>query len=217
MPCGVLRPSLLAFIQKRYPAVTAESCISKDVLPALKADFVEDALSEELGEITELEREVIDSLREHEIISAGPGGKEEDAARTFGERLADHIAEFGGSWGFILTFGGFLILWVLVNTVVLTARPPDPYPFIFLNLLLSCLAAIQAPVIMMSQNRQETRDRQRAEQDYKVNLKAELEIRHLHEKVDHLLHHHSQRLLEIQQIQTDLLRQLVAEGKGGRL
>ena len=117
----------------------------------------------------------------------------------------------GGSWAFIIGFGLFLLMWVVVNTLVLATRPPDPYPFIFLNLILSCIAAFHAPVIMMSQNRQAARDRQQAEQDYKINLKAELEIRHLHEKMDHLLHHHSQRLLEIQQIQPDLLRQLVQQ------
>lgn len=209
VPCSALRPSLMAFIRKSHPQITDEDCIADDVLPGLKAKFVEDALATELGEITDLERDVIESLRQHEIVSASPEEAEAQAQRTFGERLADKIAEFGGSWAFILSFGGFLALWILCNTIVWAAHPPDPYPFIFLNLILSCIAAIQAPVIMMSQNRQETRDRQRAEQDYKVNLKAELEIRHLHEKVDHLLHHHSQRLLEIQQIQTDLLRQLV--------
>lgn len=208
--CSALRPSLFQFIQKRHPQITESDCVSTYELAALKADYVEDALSAELGEITDLERDVIQSLKAHEIVSTSPSDVEEESARTFGNRLADKIAEFGGSWAFILSFVGFLVLWLLVNTLVLTARPPDPYPFIFLNLILSCVAAIQAPVIMMSQNRQESRDRHRAEQDYKVNLKAELEIRHLHEKVDHLLHHHAQRLLEIQQIQTDLLRQLVA-------
>ena len=209
-PCNALRPALLEFIRKQHPQITEADYISTDLLPGLKAAYVEDTLSTELGEITDLERDVIESLREHEIISSGPAIDENDANRTLGERLSDRIAGFGGSWGFILSFGGFLMLWILFNTIVWTLRPPDPYPFIFLNLILSCVAAIQAPVIMMSQNRQELRDRRRAEQDYKINLKAELEIRHLHEKMDHLLHHHSQRLLEIQQIQTDLLRQLLA-------
>ncbi|HRX54164.1 MAG TPA: DUF1003 domain-containing protein, partial [Verrucomicrobiales bacterium] len=145
----------------------------------------------------------------HEIISANPEEADDLAHRTFGERVADQIARFGGSWHFILSFGAFLLLWLLANTLLWTLHPPDPYPFILLNLILSCIAALQAPVIMMSQNRQEARDRKRAEQDYQINLKAELEIRHLHEKVDHLLHDQSQRLLEIQQIQTELLRQLV--------
>ena len=209
--CNALRPALLEFIRKQHPQITEADFIRTELLPGLKAAYVEDTLSAELGEITDLERDVIESLREHEIISSGPTTDENDATRTLGERLSDRIAGFGGSWGFILSFGGFLMLWILFNTIVWTLRPPDPYPFIFLNLILSCVAAIQAPVIMMSQNRQELRDRRRAEQDYKINLKAELEIRHLHEKMDHLLHHHSQRLLEIQQIQTDLLRQLLAK------
>ena len=207
VPCSALRPLLLQFIRKAHPLIKDEDWIEKVTLAELKAAYVEDALSEELGEITDLEREVIESLREHEIVSASPA--ETDDERTIGERLSDRIAELGGSWAFIIGFGMFLMLWVVVNTLVLATRPPDPYPFIFLNLILSCIAALQAPVIMMSQNRQAARDRQQAEQDYTINLKAELEIRHLHEKMDHLLHHHSQRLLEIQQIQTDLLRQLV--------
>ena len=209
VPCAALRPALLAFIRKSHPDLQDHDWISQEAMTNLKAQYVEYALEAELGEITDLERDVIDSLRAHELVSTHPGEGQDN--RTFGERLADRIAEFGGSWAFILSFMGFLLLWVILNTLILVTRPPDPYPFIFLNLLLSCLAALQAPVIMMSQNRQEARDRREAEQDYKINLKAELEIRHLHEKLDHLLLHHSQRLLEIQQIQTDLLRQLVSE------
>ena len=98
-----------------------------------------------------------------------------------------------------------------MNSIVLTLRPPDPYPFILLNLVLSCLAAIQAPIIMMSQNRQESKDRVRSQHDYQVNLKAELEIRHLHDKIDHLLSHQWDRLAQIQEIQLDLLSEI-----GGR-
>ncbi len=206
---GELRPSLLHFIQKRHPGLKPEDWISRAALPDLKAAYVEEALSEEIGELGELERNVIESLKAHEIISANPEEADDLGHRTFGERVADQIARFGGSWHFILSFGAFLLLWLLANTLLWTLHPPDPYPFILLNLILSCIAALQAPVIMMSQNRQEARDRKRAEQDYQINLKAELEIRHLHEKVDHLLHDQSQRLLEIQQIQTELLGQLV--------
>ena len=215
IPCSALRPSLLRFIQKHHPLVTADSFISLRLLPGLKAAFVEEALGEEVGEITDLERAVIASLREHEIISSRPADPGADGSRTFGERLSDGIASFGGSWRFIITFGVLLVLWILANTFLWAARPPDPYPFILLNLVLSCIAALQAPVIMMSQNRQESRDRQRAEQDYQINLKAELEIRHLHEKLDHLLHHHSERLLEIQSIQTELLRQIIEQRSQG--
>ena len=130
-----------------------------------------------------------------------------DQQLTLGERVADRVASFGGSWRFIGLFAAVLIIWMLVNSAVLQ-QPFDPFPFILLNLVLSCLAAIQAPVIMMSQNRQEERDRMRAENDYLVNLKAELEIRMLMLKVDSLLHHQWQRLLDIQEVQTELLEEM---------
>lgn len=128
---------------------------------------------------------------------------------SFGARLADGIASFGGSWAFIIVFGVFIMLWITVNVLALLWKPPDPYPFILLNLILSCLAALQAPVIMMSQNRQEAKDRLRSEHDYRVNLKAELEIRQLHEKIDHLLLHQWERLAEIQQVQIELLNEVI--------
>jgi uncharacterized membrane protein len=146
-------------------------------------------------------------LRQHEILSSDIG-KQFEKKLTFGERLSDRIASFGGSWRFIILFGAVLLLWIALNAVFLVNRGFDPYPFILLNLILSCLAAIQAPIIMMSQNRAEARDRLRAENDYKINLKAELEIRHLHEKIDHLLRRQYNRLFEIQQIQIELLEEL---------
>ncbi len=134
---------------------------------------------------------------------------------TFGQRLADKVAEFGGSWNFILIFLGILVVWIVANSIALMRKPFDPYPYILLNLVLSCLAAIQAPVIMMSQNRQEAKDRMRSEHDYQVNLKAEIEIRNLSQKLDHLLHQEWQRLLEIQEIQTDLMRELACAARTG--
>ena len=208
--CDALRPSLLDFIQQKHPALKDDDVIDAELLPALRAAYVEKALEDEMGELSELEREVIHSLEQHEILSENPEDEEAETPRTFGERLSDRIATFGGSWKFILSFMGFLALWILANSLFWRiSGPPDPYPYILLNLLLSCIAALQAPLIMMSQKRQESRDRHHAEQDYQINLKAELEIRHLHEKMDHLLHHHSTRLMEIQKIQTDLLHQLV--------
>ena len=133
---------------------------------------------------------------------------------TFGERLSDRMAEFGGSWKFLIIFCAVLIVWIATNGVLIARRAFDPYPFILLNLILSCLAAAQAPIIMMSQNRAEARDRLRAESDYKINLKAELEIRHLHEKLDHLLRRQYNRLFEIQQIQIELLEELGRKRKG---
>ncbi|HEX6013829.1 MAG TPA: DUF1003 domain-containing protein [Geminicoccaceae bacterium] len=128
---------------------------------------------------------------------------------TFGERLADRVAASGGSWRFILLFAVAMAAWMGLNSWLLASRAFDPFPYILLNLVLSCLAAVQAPVIMMSQNRQETRDRLRARNDYLVNLKAELEIRLLHEKLDHLLRHQWERLIEIQEIQVELMNELV--------
>jgi uncharacterized membrane protein len=114
-----------------------------------------------------------------------------------------------------MAFGAVLFVWIIINTIVLATRAFDPYPFILMNLILSCVAALQAPVIMMSQNRTEDRDRARAENDYKVNLKAELEIRHLHEKIDHLLRKQYNRLFEIQQIQIELLEELGQKRRSG--
>ena len=217
MPADALRPSLLQFIQKRHPQVTDEDYIGIDALNDERAAYVEDALTDEVGKISILEREVIESLREHEILSESPEEDEALLQRTFGERVADMIAQFGGSWRFILMFCGFLVLWIIANSVLwYQSAAPDPYPFILLNLILSCIAALQAPVIMMSQKRQETRDRHHALADYQINLKAELEIRHLHEKLDHLLRQHSERFLEIQEIQVQLLRQIVRTQLGNR-
>ncbi len=217
MPADALRPSLLKFIQKRHPHITEDDYIGIEALNDERAAYVEDSLSEGVGQISALEREVIESLREHEILSESPEEDEALLHRTFGERVSDIIAQFGGSWKFILSFCGFLVLWILANILLWRgSAAPDPYPFILLNLLLSCLAALQAPVIMMSQKRQEARDRQHARADYQINLKAELEIRHLHEKLDHLLRQHSERFLEIQEIQVHLLRQIVRTQLGQR-
>jgi len=203
----LVRPSLAEFIRKRVPQWEPKSFICFEDLGAFRKDYVKDVLEDEIGELSALDHEVVESLQQHEILSADIS-KQFERKLTFGERLSDRIAEFGGSWKFLILFGIVLGLWIIVNAVFLATRAFDPYPFILMNLILSCLAAIQAPIIMMSQNRSESRDRLRAENDYKVNLKAELEIRHLHEKLDHLLGRQYNRLFEIQQIQIELLEQL---------
>jgi uncharacterized membrane protein len=124
-----------------------------------------------------------------ELLRAGAArnlNEEEDEQMTFGEHIADRVASFGGSWTFIIIFGLFLFTWIVINSVVLRKGPFDPFPFILLNLFLSMTAAVQAPVIMMSQNRQSIKDRLRADLDYQVNLKSELEVAQLHRKLDHL-------------------------------
>jgi len=207
MIAELIRPSLLEFIKKKVPGLDSKAFICFEDLGNFRKDYVKEVLEDEIGELSVLDNEVIQSLEQHEILSADIS-RQFERKLTFGERLSDRIAEFGGSWKFIIMFGTVLIAWIVLNAVFLLNRGFDPYPFILLNLILSCLAAIQAPIIMMSQNRAEARDRLRAENDYKVNLKAELEIRHLHEKLDHLLSRQYNRLFEIQQIQIELLQEL---------
>jgi uncharacterized membrane protein len=215
VPAAVVRSSLMETIAKAHPGWSAEGFICAADLSRFRSDYVHALLQDERGELTSLERSVVESLARHETLSENVDA-EFERKLTIGQRLADQIAEFGGSWTFICSFGGFILVWVVINTVVLLARPFDPYPFILLNLFLSCLAALQAPIIMMSQNRQESRDRLRSENDYRVNLKAELEIRHLHEKLDHLLQHQWERLMEIQQIQIELMNELTTDKRKGR-
>jgi uncharacterized membrane protein len=204
-----LRPSISDTLRRRHPELTEESLLSVEAVNAARLEYVRNLLETQVGDLTKLDEEVVESLHKNEVLSERPLSETEEVQQlTFGQRLADKIADFGGSWTFISSFCVFLGLWIVINAGVLLARPFDPYPFILLNLMLSFLASLQAPVIMMSQNRQEARDRQHAEGDYKVNLKAELEIRHLHEKMDYLLHQHTTRLMEVQQIQIDLLRDL---------
>ena len=154
----------------------------------------------------ELEREVAESIAKADTLAENV---EEEFVenRTLGELLADYVASFGGSWAFIITFALVMAGWMGINLLIGGERAFDAYPFILLNLVLSTLAAIQAPIIMMSQKRQEAKDRLRSLNDYQVNLKAELEIRHLHEKLDYLITKQWQRLIDIQQLQLDLMQE----------
>ncbi|MCW8041175.1 MULTISPECIES: DUF1003 domain-containing protein [Acinetobacter] len=207
IPMGTVRKVITEEIAKDYPDWTVQDYICQADLTKYRMQYVQSILTSEEGEVSNLEYEVIHSMQQHDLISKNVENKL-DQRWSFGERLADKIATFGGSWAFLMCFGAFLVLWILVNTVAMVNHPADPYPFILLNLILSCLAAIQAPIIMMSQNRQEAKDRMRSENDYQVNLKAELEIRNLHEKIDHLLMHQWDRLAKIQEIQLDLLSEM---------
>ncbi|MBU0663728.1 MAG: DUF1003 domain-containing protein [Proteobacteria bacterium] len=206
----IIRKEIAAEILKTYPEWSSEKFICGVDLTNFRGLYVHSLLESEKGELSSLEHDVVRSLQEHELLSSNIDAEFEQKW-SFGERLADKIATFGGSWTFLIYFGVFLCLWIGMNSLVLLWRPLDPYPFIFLNLILSCLASIQAPIIMMSQNRQEAKDRIRSQHDYQVNLKAELEIRHLHEKVDHLLSHQWERLVQIQELQLELLSELSAK------
>ncbi len=213
LPAELVRNSVAETIRKSHPDFSPHGFICLTDLNHFRTEHVQDVLELEKGELSSLEEEVVRSLKEHEVLSRNIN-VEFDRELTFGERVADKVAEFGGSWRFIISFGLVLAVWILINSVALLREPFDPYPYILLNLVLSCLAALQAPVIMMSQNRQEAKDRLRGEHDYRVNLKAELEVRHLNAKFDLLLTHQWQRLLEIQQIQMEIMEEVAQ--KGGR-
>jgi uncharacterized membrane protein len=207
IPGIALRDAVAQQIAREHPDWSQEKFICRPDLNRYRGAYVHSLLESEKGELTSLENEVLSSLRNHETLSKNID-TEFEGEWTLGERLADRIATFGGSWIFLILFGLFLVVWISINSFILYTQPPDPYPYILLNLILSCLAAIQAPIIMMSQNRQEAKDRLRSEHDYQVNLKAELEIRHLHEKLDHLLSHQWERLAQIQEIQLELLAEI---------
>jgi uncharacterized membrane protein len=202
----VVRPSLYDRIKEAYPDLPAEGFVCDDDLDRFRSAYVAELLRSERGELTNLEKEVVESLAEHETLAENIEA-EFEGHRTFGERLSDHLANFGGSWSFLIFFAVVLVVWMAFNAAVAANDRFDPYPFILLNLVLSCLAAVQAPIIMMSQKRQEAKDRLRSENDYRVNLKAELEIRHLHEKIDHILTRQWERLAEIQQIQLEMMQE----------
>lgn len=178
------------------------SCVNE-----ARLQLIRNSLLAESSELTQLQELVLKSMADNTVATNQPG---EEVPESFGDRMADQVAAFGGSWKFILIFTAILFTWIVINSV-LAKSAFDPYPFILMNLILSTIAALQAPVIMMSQNRQEMKDRNRAECDYVVNLKSELELRLLHQKMDHLLYHHMQSLLELQDIQLDYLKRITDE------
>jgi uncharacterized membrane protein len=204
----IVQPNILGLIQSENPSFTVDSHLSISELNQFREKYLRTLLERERLAISGLEGAVLASIS-NETTLADKIEFEDNTTYTYGQRLADNVATFGGSWTFIIAFGVFLFIWIITNVFILVSRPFDPYPFIFLNLILSCIAALQAPVIMMSQNRQEEKDRTRAKKDYMINLKAELEIRMLHEKIDHLILHQQQDLLEIQNIQVDMLKDVL--------
>jgi len=207
VPCVMIRPGVLELIKQEHPKFSTDGYISKKEIKKYTKRYIENVIETEKGELSNLDKEVVKSLVNQESIVKNIDAQI-DKKITVGERISDRIASFGGSWSFIIIFASILVVWVGINSYILLAKPFDPYPFILLNLFLSCLAAIQAPIIMMSQNRKESKDRARSENDYKVNLKAELEIRHIHEKLDNLTLNQWERLLRIQEMQIDMMSDL---------
>lgn len=202
-----IKSNILELIKKDYPNLDIDDYISIDELNIYRQKYIENFMTKEMGDLDELELMVVKNITDRTTLT----DKIEDDQEyiTFSQGLSDSIAKFGGSWRFIIAFLSFMFIWILINIYFLGQNSFDPFPFILLNLILSCVAALQAPLIMMSQNRQEEKDRQRGKKDYMINLKSEVEIRMLHEKLDHLIHAQQQQLIEIQQIQIDMLKEIM--------
>jgi len=205
-----IRHSILDLIEKDYPQFSHDSYLSLNELNIYREKAVNGYLAKEIGELTELEKTVLNSLNKNSTLTDKLDTEEKQILST-GQKIADRVASFGGSWTFIISFGVFILIWISTNIFWLVNKGFDPYPFILLNLILSCLAALQAPVIMMSQNRQEEKDRNRSKKDYMINLKSELEIRTLHEKVDHFIMNQEQELLELQKVQIEMMNDILKQ------
>jgi uncharacterized membrane protein len=205
-----IRHTVLNLIQKENPQFSHESFLSRSELNVYREKYITEYLIKEIGELSDLEKSVLASLSNNTTLTDKIEGDDQQNLTT-GQKVADKVASFGGSWTFIISFGVFIFIWITINVFWLVNKSFDPYPFILLNLILSCLAALQAPVIMMSQNRQEEKDRQRAKNDYMINLKSELEIRTLHEKIDHFIIDQQQELLEIQKVQVEMMADILKQ------
>lgn len=206
-----IQSPILALIIADYPSFTREGYISINELNVFREKYISNYLCAELGVLSNLEKNVMGSVADQKLLVSAV--EDEVEVRSFGQKVADKVADFGGSWTFIILFIAFIVFWISINIYILANRGFDPYPFILLNLILSCVAALQAPVIMMSQNRQEEKDRDRAKKDYMINLKSELEIRMMHEKLDHLILHQQQELIEIQKVQIEMINDILSRIK----
>jgi len=205
-----LKPGLADYLQRQYPSLKQNDYIDKDSIEDLRRQYIVDLLREDKGELTSLESEVAESIATRDTLTENTE-EEFDDTEDLGDRVAGYVAKFGGSWVFIIGFASFLAIWMALNVTLGQRDAFDAYPFILLNLVLSTIAAFQAPVIMMSQRRQEAKDRLRATNDYQVNLKAELEIRRLHEKVDHLI---SRQWKHLEEMQANVVR--LGHGSGSK-
>ena len=208
---ATINSRIFSLIKTDHPEITEDSCISVSELNEYREKYISNYLQSEIGELSELENTVIASVKNSELLVHSV--EETEVKLTSAQKLADSVATFGGSWKFIISFGLFILIWITINVAWFANKGYDPYPFILLNLILSCIAALQAPVIMMSQNRQEEKDRERAKKDYMINLKSELEIRMLHEKIDHLILHQQQELIEIQKVQIEMMGDIIKKIK----
>lgn len=206
-----IRTSILNLILEDFPDFDVNDSISVQELNVYREKYISKFLQTEISQLSKLEKDVVRSLGDDTSFVAKV--EEEVDTRNYGQIVADKVAAFGGSWTFIIAFFIFIPIWIGSNVFIFTNKEFDPYPFILLNLILSCVAALQAPVIMMSQNRQEEKDRERAKKDYMINLKSELEIRMLDDKMDHLVMYQQQELIEIQKVQIEMMNDILKRMK----
>lgn len=205
--CKSIRVPILDLIKEDHPNLDMSKEITIGELNIYREKYISKFLKSEVGQLNDLHKNVIKSLTDDNSLVSKV--EDEPDNRTFGQRLADNVADFGGSWTFIIWFFVVILVWIGANAFLLLNKGFDPYPFILLNLILSCLASLQAPIIMMSQNRQEEKDRERAKKDYMINLKSELEIRMLDDKLDHLIMHQQQELIEMQKVQIEMMTDIL--------
>lgn len=203
-----IRDELFDIIQRKCAEFTTEDWISDEELDKIKLQRIKEIVAQDKGQIGEIESKIVDAVSHHDFMSKD-FTEEEEEMLTFGQKVADVVAEFGGSWKFILSFSGFIIVWIILNSFLLLTNAFDPHPFILLNLILSCVAALQAPLIMMSQNRAEEKDRKRAINDFKVGLKTEIEIRILDEKINHIINNQISHLHETLDVQNDMIAKIL--------
>jgi len=203
---SLINEAVFSSIQQEYPEFGKSSVLSIHELNACHAKYITAILKNNNGITDAMDKKVANAVQQKDFISDNP--VDDELKSTFGQRIADKVAAFGGSWTFIISFVIFLLAWIGIN-VLLSDKGWDPYPFILLNLILSCVAALQAPVIMMSQNRQSEKDRQKADNDYMVNLKSELEVRMLNDKIDHLIMQQEQALTNMQEQHKSVIQDIV--------
>ncbi|MBK7736677.1 MAG: DUF1003 domain-containing protein [Saprospiraceae bacterium] len=208
IPASTIRKSIFDLILKDKSDFNQNSCISISELNLYRERFIANTLVQEVDDLADLRENVLHAIKDETSLT-DQIEKDDSTLLSPGQRLADLVASFGGSWTFILTFFGFIAIWIVINIFWFKNQQFDPYPFILLNLILSCIASLQAPIIMMSQNRQEEKDRERSKKDYMINLKSELEIRMLHEKLDHLILHQQRELIEIQKLQIEMMNDIM--------
>jgi uncharacterized membrane protein len=208
VPAGRIPASIIECILKEYPEWSPEGYICQTDLDRFMLQYARDVVAQEKYSYASLEGTINGNINVEDHLPKNDNS-EYEKAMTFGERVSDALAGFAGSWTFIGVFAGLLFFWVILNSYILIARPFDAYPYILLNLVLSVVAAIQAPVIIMSQNRQEVRDRLHAERDFQVSIHTDAEIHRLHKKIDFLMTNQGQKILEIQNIQLELIEELI--------